>query len=459
MLLRKKIEEDIRPTLYRGLKYWGKKPHNIWRKLIQQHTSKGDVVYDPFAGSAITFFEAIKVKRKPVVCDINPITLFLVDVYSRKYDLTKVKQLAMEIINNIKQKDLYINNYKTVCSHCSQHINIYNYRWIDGSISDFSYKCPYCKHVITQKNNIEIYNEKNNLWKPSFNLENLSSINKSFIKKIGGSDISNLWTSRNFELLCLLFAEINKSTYPEKVVLMFAFLQIVHLTTKMCALRGKNANRPLSTSWGRPAYLGLKNFMEQNPIIQFERAITGKTGVINCLLSRDKYLPKYTYSTDIKDIDKVDGIVLLKDSRDVSEGFSANLIITDPPYGSIIQYGELSQVWNVWLSEYDKRYTVSLDKEIIVNKNKDYKQYVHNMTQVLKNCRNILLPNSDIILTYNSNKEEDWNALKQAIDSSLLYIEESQVQLNKRSSEAQVNCKKGIAISDYYFSLSTKKIA
>ena len=66
----------------------------------------------------------------------------------------------MEIINNIKQKDLYINNYKTVCSHCSQHINIYNYRWIDGSISDFSYKCPYCKHVITQKNNIEIYNEK-----------------------------------------------------------------------------------------------------------------------------------------------------------------------------------------------------------------------------------------------------------------------------------------------------------
>lgn len=54
------LVEDSRPTLYRALKYWGKKPHNIWRDLITAYTNAGDIVYDPFAGAALTFFEAIK---------------------------------------------------------------------------------------------------------------------------------------------------------------------------------------------------------------------------------------------------------------------------------------------------------------------------------------------------------------------------------------------------------------
>ena len=455
MLLKKNIIEDIRPTLYRGLKYWGKKPHNVWRELIQQHTSERSIVYDPFAGSALTFFEAIKIRRKPIVCDINPITLFLVDVYSKSYDINRIQNIALKIIQNIKQKKIYINNYRTVCSSCNHEVDIYNYRWIKGSHNAFSYKCPYCHHTITQKNEShELYGEKLNAWKPTFDLSKLSSVNSSFVQKIGGCDISHLWTSRNFELLCLLFSEICDITYPERDALMFAFLQMVHLTTKMCALRGKNTNRPLSTSWGRPAYLGLKDFMEQNPIIQFERAINGRTGVVNCLLSRDKYLPRYTYSTDLKDIQNVDGIVLLKDSREVSKGFKADFIITDPPYGSIIQYGELSQVWNVWLNKYDKRYIVSLDKEIIVNKHKNYEQYIQNMAHVFTNCRKLLKPNGDIIVTYNSNKHEDWIALEQSINAATLYIKEKKIQMNKRSSEAQVGSKQGIAISDYYLSLS-----
>ena len=449
----KKVKEDIRPTLYRGLKYWGKKPHNVWRELIRHNTKTGDIIYDPFAGSALTFFESIKIGRKPIISDINPITLFLVDVYSKKYDLEKIKEIASDIIFSIKKSELYIQNYVEICSSCYHETDIYNYRWNNLSCTDFSYKCSHCNCTITDKNNKSVYEKNMNLWKPRFDLKKLSSITEGFISKIGGSDISNLWTSRNFELLCLLFSKINKVPFPEKDALMFAFLQIVHLTTKMCALRGKDANRPLSTSWGRPAYLGLKDFMEQNPIIQFERAILGKTGILNCLKSRITYLPEYTYSTDLNDLDKVDGIVLLKDSRDTLDGLKVKLVITDPPYGSIIQYGELSQVWNIWLNEYNQRYYTSLEKEIIVNKNKGYLEYIHNMVQVLTNCRDMLEPTGSIILTYNSNKKEDWDALEQAINISELFINEKNIQVNRRSSEAQVSCKNGIAISDYYFSL------
>ncbi len=452
-------EESVRPTLYRGLKYWGKKPHNIWRDLIVENTNSGDVVYDPFAGSALTFFESIKAHRKPVICDINPLTLFLVDLYSKKYDLKRLKSLALNIINKIKKMPAYKNAYVTKCMNCGKNVDIYNFKHLSEKVEYISYKCPHCHKTITQDNPIiPQLLEIKNLWMPTFDLEKLSSVTPAFIKKIGGKDITNLWTKQNIVLLSILFNEILSVDTIEKDALMFGFLQIVHLTTKMCALRGKGANRPLSTSWGRPAYLGLTNFMEQNPIVQFERAIVGNAGVLKCLKSRDEYLPQYTYSSDIKDIENVDGIVILSDCKNIREGFKADFMITDPPYGSVIQYGELSQVWNVWLEKYDGKYKVSLEDEIIVNKNNPYSKYINDMTCVLKNCRNILKKKKTFILTFNSNNTDDWKALSTAINNSGFEVVEKCLQKNKRSSEANVQLKEGIGISDYYFLLTENLI-
>lgn len=456
MLLRNFLKEDVRPTLYRGMKYWGKKPHNIWSSIIDQYSSVGDIIYDPFAGSGLTFFESIKISRKPVVCDINPLTLFLVNLYSKDFNLTKIKSLSMKLISDIKNTHLYKKNYTCKCSYCGNLVDVYNFRWIDGCPKELSYKCSICKKSETKKNNLNFYDEDIKIWKPSFDLKSLSSTNEAFFKKIGGYDVSNLWTKRNFNIISLIFNEIIKIKSLEKDALMFAFLQMVHLTTKMCALRGKEANRHFSTSWGRPAFLGLSRYMEQNPVLQFERAINGNSGVVNCIISRQKYLPKYTYSTSLKDIDKVDGVVLLGDSKTVFGGFRANLVITDPPYGSIIQYGELSQVWNVWLNKYDKKFKTSLEDEIVVNKSKPYLRYISDMSVVLDNCHNILDNNKSLVMTYNSNKEEDWVYLNKVIKRSSFFIKEKKIQRNKRASEANVKSKNGMAITDYYLSLSSK---
>lgn len=229
----------------------------------RENTNSGDVVYDPFAGSALTFFESIKAHRKPVICDINPLTLFLVDLYSKKYDLKHIKSLALNIINKIKKMPVYKNAYVTKCVNCGKNVDIYNFKHLSGKVEHISYKCPHCHKIITQDNPIiPQFLEIKNLWMPTFDLEKLSSVTPAFIKKIGEKDITNLWTKQNIVLLSILFNEILSVDTIEKDALMFGFLQIVHLTTKMCALREKSANRPLSTSWGRPAYLGLTNFME-----------------------------------------------------------------------------------------------------------------------------------------------------------------------------------------------------
>jgi 16S rRNA G966 N2-methylase RsmD len=58
------LVEAKRPPMYTAMKYWGKKPHNIWGAYIENYTSENDVILDPFSGSAIAAFEAVKCGRK-----------------------------------------------------------------------------------------------------------------------------------------------------------------------------------------------------------------------------------------------------------------------------------------------------------------------------------------------------------------------------------------------------------
>ena len=447
------LKETSRPTLYRAMKYWGKKPHNIWYELIKMNTIENDVVFDPFAGSALTFFEAIRSNRKPIIADINPLTLFIVDVYSQKYDIDEIIVCFNEIKKQVINTNLYKKNYRSECKDCGAEIHIYNYKWKNNKQVAFSYKCPHCGQILTENFEREYCIEDLNLWKPDFCIKDFASVNSSAIKRFGGSNIRDIWTTRNLEILSLIFHLITNCPANVQKPLLFAFLQSVHLTTKMCALRSEKTNRPLSTSWGRPSYMYLKNRMEQNPLIQFERSIFEKNGLIKSLICKDKYLPLYSFSMDIRDLNKSDGIVLLKDSKQIKNGFNAQLIITDPPYGSIIQYGELSRIWNVWLEKFDSLYKNDLENEVIINKEKDYVQYCNDMSCILKNCYNLLKKNGLLIMTFNSNNIKDWYYINRSINNSSFIIKTKYLQKNMRSSEANVKLTSDLAITDYYFIL------
>ena len=43
------LVEESRPPIYTAMKYWGKKPHNIWNKYIENYTSKDGFYLDPFS--------------------------------------------------------------------------------------------------------------------------------------------------------------------------------------------------------------------------------------------------------------------------------------------------------------------------------------------------------------------------------------------------------------------------
>lgn len=442
--------------MYRTMKYWGKKPHNVWRDLICTYSKEGDLVFDPFAGSSLTFFECVKTGRIPVISDINPLSRFLVDVFSESYDFKMIEDNLEKIYQRISELKDYQLNYTHKCSNCGVITNIYNYRWKNNSNIGYSYRCESCHSTITEEVESVEYNMDCHKWLPEFDLTSLNSVNLRTINKFGGSNITNLWSNRNAQILAEIFDMIIHIDEPYRKLFTLAFLETVHLTTKMCALRSNLSNRPLSTSWGRPAYMALSNWMEQNPLIQFKRSFTANSGLVSALRNRDTYIKKYKYSSFLSDIGNKEfsGFAFTADSKELDIDVQVDMIIADPPYGDIVQYGELSLIWNVWLEKAYPDYSYDLSQEIIINSAKDYNKFESDMTEVLSKCFRILSETGVMILTYNSNNIEDWYSINNAINKSGFNIEDFYLQRNLRSSEANVSSKEGISISDYYLKLT-----
>lgn len=247
MQINNRYTETTGPAMYRALKYWGKKPHNIWNEIICEYSKPNDIVFDPFAGSGLTFFECIRAGRFPIVCDINPMTNFVIDVYSAKIDFERLTDYFNEIYENVSSLRLYKDNYLCKCKQCGCETDIYNYGFEKDVCTKISYKCKHCGATIGEPIDGVPECGTLNFWLPEYDISGFQTICKSSLEKFGGSDIKNIWPENALQILSAVFHSISTVAEPYRKVLTFAFLQTVHLTTKMCAARSEATNRPLST--------------------------------------------------------------------------------------------------------------------------------------------------------------------------------------------------------------------
>jgi DNA modification methylase len=109
---------------------------------------------------------------------------------------------------------------------------------------------------------------------------------------------------------------------------------------------------------------------------------------------------------------------------------SIDAIITDPPYGSNVQYGELSQFWLVWLrDELPIPGLFSLDDEILVQRKnqstggKDYKYYAEGMFQVFREGFRVLKPGRPLVFTFNNKDMRAWFAVIKAAIKAGFYLD------------------------------------
>lgn len=470
------LVEEKRPAMYTAMKYWGKKPHNIWNAYIQNYTPKNGIVLDPFAGSAISAFEAVKAGKKAIAFDLNPLTSFIIEVYSTEFDIEKFRNSVNRICNKIVSDEVYREYFTVRCPNCGyEYANFQNFKWENGDLYECGIVCPYCKekHLMspTKKEVTKAVNmEKINIpfWFPNDLFYDSPSFSDSFRKNIGNS-FDKLWTRRNLYVLSFIFNEIlTENNNDIKLQLLFGFIQSLHLSSKMCVPRRANANRAYSTSWGRAAYIYSKRQMEMNPLLLFENNCLGKQSVESALRNVKEHVgktPKTKYVTNYHDInlsDKYDifyGIVDIKSLNDFLPKESISFIITDPPYGGLVQYIDLSYIWLVWLKKYDNKYMPNIDQEITVKKGqKSIDEYNKDFTKGIKNLYYVLKNDGKIVFTFHNKDLMVWNAFLRSISEAGFQIEKVIHQQNKRTGESNVANPYGTSASDFYIRCSKSQI-
>jgi len=468
------LVEETRPAIYTAMKYWGKKPHNIWRQYIEHYTPPGGTYLDPFAGSATSAFEAVKAGRKVIAFDINPMTSFFIEVYNSEYNRTIFERTVMEIVTKIESDPVYIANFTTTCIECqNEAARIVNFKWKSNEIYELAIQCAkhpgangfrFTRPPTVQEQVLASGFDSSlldNYWIPPDEFHNSDSFSGRFIRDIGGKAFRNLWTMRNLYILARIFDLISRVDDSQlRIQLAFSFVQTLHLTSKMSVPRNTDANRAFSTSWGRSAYLVARRQMEMNPLHVFISSSLGKQSTDSVLSSIKDYLGvdhvKASYvdqsnrASKTTNFDIKYGIVNVLNITDYIEPKSVDFIMTDPPYGELVKYLDLSTIWLVWLKKLYPKLVADYSNEIIVSRDHSLQQYENRLTTALKNLNTVLKDDGKIVFTFHNQKLSIWNAFLRSVQAAGFKVEKVIHQQNRRTGESNVANPYGTSGTDFY---------
>jgi len=157
--------------MYLMHKYWARKPHNAVSEYILHYSRKGDMILDPFSGSGVTAIEAIKVGRKAIAIDLDPMATFITRETATPIDLKLFEESFRDIKNKIQNKIYEI--YKTNCPKCKKEVVAEAVIWEKDKPKEIRYTCNCSKG--TQWKNIadsdlkrlkEIENKSISYWYP-----------------------------------------------------------------------------------------------------------------------------------------------------------------------------------------------------------------------------------------------------------------------------------------------------
>jgi hypothetical protein len=460
------LVEATRPQIYRAMKYWGKKPHNIWAQYIDRYTQPGGVVADPFAGSAIAAFEAVKLGRKAIAFDLNPLSAFIIEVTASasRFNERAFHNEARRIRDLAQSTEVYQDNYRR--DRDGQGATVLNYRWEDDRVVGVAFQRDDGSRVLARSDSGDqrSANRMGTLrvtnWYPTRQFPDHPSITHRFITAAGGSTMDYLWTRRNLYLLAYLFTHIRAVQDQDvRLQLLSAYAQTLHLCSKMVIPRHEEAKRNFSGSWGRPDYMIRRRQMEQNPVDVFWRSATGRQGVLPMMLDAAETFPDGLDIHDARAAGKLRksadinyGAIDVADFHDYVKPGSVDFAITDPPYAGLVRYLPLSVLWLCWLEHLDKKYKPDLKSEITVIKNspgsrENYRLRLRNAFQQINSA---LRDEGRLVVTFHHQQVSEFNDFVLAVKGAGLFFDKVTHQYNRRSGESNVANPYGVSGSDFY---------
>ncbi|MGD2247881.1 MAG: DNA methyltransferase [Candidatus Methanofastidiosia archaeon] len=457
--------------MYLMHKYWARKPHNIVNKYIKNYTKKGDIVLDPFCGSGVTALESLKLGRKAIAVDVDPMATFITRMTAIPINLKEFEKTFTSIKENVEHKILSL--YKTTCRKCKTQVFATHVIWETKNDSEIPttvwYTCPECKNNVYQKEKIKNDDIKTLQKIKKMDIPNWYPDNdliwNTRVNVHKGTKVSDLFTKRALIGLSILLNEIEKITNDSlKSLMKFVFSGTLPQASKLVFViqrRGRHSGKGKKTqevgSWATRGYWVPPKHFEINVWNcfknRFKKVLRGKKES-NSLIKVYNEANKFEYLDNKNIFIKTANILNLTDF--IPEN-SIDYIFTDPPYGDSIPYLELDYMWSSWL-QFDPYF----EDEIVISdspeRNKHIEQYETMLHKAFIQVFTVLKPGKFMTVTFHNTDIKMWNCIIRAAVLSGFSLEKIIYQPPARPSPKGLLHPYGSAVGDYYIRFFKPKI-
>ena len=503
------VSEGKNDPIYMAHTYHTKVPYKAIMRYILHYTKPGDIVFDGFCGTGMTGVAAqmcgsndgileaemtggnhdksVWGKRYAVLNDLSPAATFIANGYNTPFSESAFHQEFEAIVGDCEKKygDLYRTKHTAgepsllgsgygeinyviwsdvfLCPHCGKEIVFWNaavdtdskkidsdficsqcgvsvkkascsravIRMLDatGNIVDFAKQIPvrinytyagkrYEKEPDTEDiSKVDSIQYSNiSTWFPKLRMCEGSESRRNDISGI--THTHHFMTPRNLQIFSEIFTD--KRLHLCKVV----FTSVMMNCTKTYRYRTNGKGGALSGT------LYIPSLYQENNIFQAARrkmkdfsARKNTTGsIISC--GSATQLP-------------------LSDN-------SIDYIFTDPPFGSNLNYSELSFIWEAWLKVMTNQGT-----EAVINKaqSKELNDYQELMTKCFSEFYRVLKPNRWITIEFHNSQNAVWNAIQEGVQKAGFIVADVRTLDKKQDSFKQIKTngavKQDLVISAY----------
>jgi DNA modification methylase len=417
--LNRQIPPLAHTPMYNWHKFWSRKTWNVVGEFIKTYSKEGEIVFDPFAGSGVVAMEALKNRRRVIICDLLPVATEIARLTIKPVSETELYNAFKRIESKVKDKILAL--YETKCRKCGTLFPFKCSIWENHKMIEIRYQsCPHCgdrkeEDTPPTKEDLELIsdleNKKIKEWYPKNPLYYPDGTH--FMKKEKYESLDGLFTKRNLQALAWLMGAIEEEGDKElRDFLKIAFTSMVHLSSTMVPAISPTPGShqtSFSSTWTQHSYWYAGRFMEQEVWKLFESAIKGHQGLIKAKIESNKYFQNIKFSNDYKEVfdKKADVYIHTGSSLELMEDMpksAIDYIFTDPPYDSSIQYGELAYLWIAWLKKDDGYLDYLISNEVIHNEkqHKDFGVYHGLLSRSFRDMFEILKPGRYLTATFHN---------------------------------------------------------
>lgn len=399
-------------------------------------------------------------------------------------------------------------NDDTKCSKCGKLARIINFRYKNTTeLERIAYKCDctkdsrkthgiphpelYClvkdadqhdKEKISKLNSNDFSELQKNFivckkmscwyWHPTEKLPHTDEF-ENVRNSYGGDTYDILHPKHSLFSLSYMYYKINLiDDLDIRNFFKISFTSILHLLTKVPVARNTPKTcRFCSVSMGRLTFLYASNRVEPNPIMQFERSMEESQGFFAAKIFnnsnsssnqriQNKIHPANSFSELVQKNNEQKNFFLKKlDVFDLSTQLPENsidYIITDPPYGGLVPYFDLTTQWTVWLKgiEQDKFFSVDFSKELTIDNERSFDliHYQRYLIFAFSEIFKVLKPGKYMHVTFHNKDIAVFNSLITACRNAGFVLDARPIlQINARAGETGVSNPRGTAVADFYF--------